>query len=249
MITRIMEEINADIFVLQEIEEGSLDTVAEYLNEVDAGLYKTAYGTTGGDQRVVFLYDMEWVKASSTPLELFKEERPTTGTGKDVFPRLPFHSTFVARAEREPFDFHLVGVHLKFQRGGGDDQRRMAATFLAKWLTEHTQDEDAIIAGDWNADSKAEEWKALQELENRGEVVFSAWNPAHEASHLSRSGRSSRLDMIVITPGVEDVSVTDKATVISWKVLQRKRESLSFIIDKLSDHLPVVSRFYFHDRD
>jgi hypothetical protein len=44
--------------------------------------------------------------------------------GKNAFPRYPLHSKFVARSEDEPFDFHLVGVHLKSQRGGSRPQRR-----------------------------------------------------------------------------------------------------------------------------
>ena len=116
-------------------------------------MYKVAYGTTGGDLRVAFMYDMEWIKASMNISELFVENPtvPVSGRQKPVFPRLPLHSTFVAYREEQPFDFHLVGVHLKSQRGGGQTQRAEAAKRLSEWVTTQTTDEDVIIAGDWNA--------------------------------------------------------------------------------------------------
>jgi endonuclease/exonuclease/phosphatase family metal-dependent hydrolase len=43
IVKRIMQELNSDIFVLQEIEPGSLEPVAEFLNDIGAGAYKTAY--------------------------------------------------------------------------------------------------------------------------------------------------------------------------------------------------------------
>jgi len=45
------------------------------LIDAGAGLYKVAYGTTGGDQQVAIMYT-EWVRASDDIKELFFEERP-----------------------------------------------------------------------------------------------------------------------------------------------------------------------------
>ncbi len=83
LITSILQELNADIVVFQEIEENSLDIVAQNLIDTGAGLYKVAYGTTGGDQRVAIMYDMEWVKASEDIKELFADENLTVQV-KDV---------------------------------------------------------------------------------------------------------------------------------------------------------------------
>src|SRR5215510_10156716 len=73
-ITRIMAEINADVFVLQEIEDGAMDPIAANLRSIGAGFYKTFYGTMGGDQRVVLMYDTEFVRASANPEELFTDD-------------------------------------------------------------------------------------------------------------------------------------------------------------------------------
>ena len=258
-IQRIMQELNADIFVLQEIEEGALDEVAEALTFSGAGLYKAVYGTTGGDQRVAFLYDMEWVKASSNLEELFESENlmvSVEGIDKPVFPRLPLHSTFVAHKEEDPFDFHLVGVHLKSQRGGGQEQRSAAAQRLAKWVTSETTDEDIIIAGDWNAPPERPEWEPFRELESQKVVKFLGLNkvedPVTEASHLSVGGRRSRLDLIVVSEATDPALFSSEATAINWNALLESRNAPSLlkeVIDTISDHLPVLTRFYFSDKD
>ncbi|PSF30597.1 hypothetical protein C7H19_23535 [Aphanothece hegewaldii CCALA 016] len=257
-IKSILQELNADIFVLQEIEEGSLDELAEMLTRSRAGLYKAIYGTTGGDQRVAMLYDMDWVKASNSPIELFATENLTVsvdGTNKAVFPRLPLYTNFVAFREEEPFDFDLVGVHLKSQRGGGNEQRAAAAERLAKWITQEATDEDIIIVGDWNAPPERPEWQPLKELEEQGKIKFQGWNEAGdkaEASHLSVGGRRSRLDLIVVTETVPLEKNQEEATVINWNALLDSSNSpqiLKEVIDTISDHLPVLTRFYFKDKD
>jgi endonuclease/exonuclease/phosphatase family metal-dependent hydrolase len=70
-ICAVLGELNADIFVLEEILEGSLQIVIDNLHSAGAGNYKVAYGTTGGDQRVAIMYDLDWIRAKETVAELF----------------------------------------------------------------------------------------------------------------------------------------------------------------------------------
>jgi endonuclease/exonuclease/phosphatase family metal-dependent hydrolase len=258
LINSIMQELNADIFVLQEIEDGALDDVVLDLNDSGAGLYKVVYGTTGGDIRVAIMYDMEWVKAKTDIKELFPE-KPTIMVGretKEIFPRLPLEAQFMASNpsfdENRAFDFHLVGVHLKSQRGPrrSVEQRTAAAQRLAAWMMTETLDEDVIIMGDWNAAPNLEEWQVFRDLEARGEVDFQNWNPANEGSFLTLSGRQSRLDFIVISSDVKGTKdIQDQSKVISWTALEGEgsmnRDLLKSVIDTISDHLPVVTRFFF----
>lgn len=256
-IKSIMQELNADIFVLQEIESGSLDLIADTLTASGAGLYKTAYGTTGGDQRVAFMYDTEWVKSSMNVEELFASENLTVsedGAEKPVFPRLPLYSAFVAYREEKPFDFDLVGVHLKSQRGGGQKQRTAAAEHLAKWIKNERNDEDVIIAGDWNAPPERKEWEALRQLEKKREIKFVGFNPTdshQEASYLSVGNRRSRLDLIVVSESVPEADTQPTSAVVNWNLLleRNNRQTLQELIDNISDHLPVLARFYFTDQD
>lgn len=257
----IMQELNADIFVLQEIEDGALDVIADMLTTSGAGLYKTAYGTTGGDQRVAFIYDMEWVKASTDIEELFATEDLMVQVGdteKVVFPRLPLSATFTAYKEDEPFDFNLVGVHLKSQRGGGQEQRTAAANRLANWIQDEATDEDVIIAGDWNAPPERPEWETLREMEAEGEIKFISFNKSGETaepSYLSVGNRRSRLDLIVVSSSVPEADIQQTAAVVNWNVLLEKgssaqtKETLESLIENISDHLPVLARFYFNDTD
>ncbi len=257
----VMQELNADIFVLQEIEDGALDVIADMLTISGAGLYKTAYGTTGGDQRVAFIYDMEWVKASTDIEELFATEDLMVQVGdaeKVVFPRLPLSAIFTAYKEDEPFDFNLVGVHLKSQRGGGQEQRAAAANRLANWIQDEATDEDVIIAGDWNAPPERPEWEPLREMEAEGDIKFISFNKSGntvEPSYLSVGNRRSRLDLIVVSSSVPEADIQQTAAVVNWNVLLEKgssaqtRATLEGLIENISDHLPVLARFYFSDTD
>ncbi len=260
-IARLMSQLNADIFVLQEIENGSLADVAEILTEMGAGLYKEAYGTTGGDQRVAFLYDMEYVRAKQDIVELFPDRPRVSQSGrKEIFPRLPLYAemTGIARPGRggvEMFDFNLLGLHLKSQRADqtGDDgtpQRRMAGERLAAWLREEVGNEpDIIMAGDWNAQADRSEWDAIRTLERADLASFVARNPGGEASHFFRSGEGSRLDLVLVTDSAEDNAVDRTSRVIHWNRALGDRSQLRALIETISDHMPVLSRFYFHDRD
>lgn len=260
IISDILRELNADIFVFQEIEYGALDVVAQNLIDAGAGLYKVAYGTTGGDQRVAIMYDTEWVRASNDIKELFFEERPTVeveGRRKEVFPRLPLASRFIVRAAGSPLDFNLVGVHLKSQRGGGGEQRQAAAQRLVDYVENEASDEDVIIAGDWNADPNRPEWQAVRDLELEELIEFDSFNFTNaedEGSHLTVGGRRSKLDLIVVTDDAAR-AVAEKPNVVGWSILDDSSLSLTDqevrkkIIDTISDHLPVLVRFNFEDLD
>ena len=253
LITKIMGEINGDIFVLQEISEGAMEKVAAALNDSGAGFYKTAYGRTGGTQRVAFMYDTEWVRTKEDFTELFADEpNVLQGSGKRIFPRLPFHNVMHAFApEGGNFDFHLAGVHLKAYMGDDDpgtEQRRLSANRLVKWSEDETEDKDIIICGDFNKEPSAKEWKAFRDAEQAGRIRFAEWNREDEGSHWYR-GKRSRIDIVVVSDSVDKVAVEHEAKVIPWKKVFDSASIRNELIEKISDHMPVVSRFYFTDLD
>jgi endonuclease/exonuclease/phosphatase family metal-dependent hydrolase len=252
LITKIMGEINADIFVLQEIAEGSLEAVAEALNDSGAGFYKTAYGNSGGAQRVSMLYDTEWVRPKEDFKELFTDEPNTLpGFNKRIFPRFPFHNVMHCFSADGNIDFHLAGVHLKAFMGNADpgtDQRRLSAERLERWSRTETEDRDVIVLGDFNKSPDAPEWAAFQEAEQAGRIRFHEWNDSHEGSHWYRGNRS-RIDLVIVSASVAEVAVEQDAKVIPWKRVFDSSTLRNELIDKISDHMPVVSRFYFTDED
>lgn len=253
LISKIMGEINADIFVLQEIADGAMDAVASALNDSGAGLYKTSYGSTGGTQRVSIMYDTEWVRTKLEFGELFAGEPNTLpGTSKRIFPRLPFHNLMQAfTVGGNKFDFHLAGVHLKAYMGQQDDgveQRRMSAERIVRWSENETEDRDIIICGDFNRAPSAPEWKAFRDQEMAGRIRFGAWNKEEEGSHWYK-GKRSRIDVVIVSASVEEVAVEKEARVIPWKGIFDSSTLRKELIEKISDHMPVVTRFYFRDLD
>ncbi|MFY9991858.1 MAG: endonuclease/exonuclease/phosphatase family protein [Rhodoplanes sp.] len=254
VIASAMSEINADIFILQEIEPGAMDPVAEMMKRNGAGYYKVAQGATGGDQRVTILYDIEFAKATTAPMELFTDDPKVAvgSTQKAIFPRRPLRASVTAYAgEDEPFDFELVGVHLKSQRQdrSGDDgskQRKASAQHLANWMMNDAPDEDVIIAGDWNAVASKPEFSVIRNLESEGKAQFQSFNNGAEASHFFKSGRGTRLDYFVVSASAAAASPDGRSRVISWNALLREgKTAWRWIVDEFSDHLPVISRFYF----
>ncbi len=277
-IADVLETINADVFVLTEIaEDGALGEIADILAKRKAGFYSLNYGTTGGQQRVVLMWDRDWVRAKHTPAELFENEPQTTaenGRKTEVFPRRPLWGHFEALSEdmqTEGFTFELVGVHLKSQMppkgftGGGRygiKQRTAAARLLAKWLITDSEhyDEDVLIIGDWNASTELEEWKPIRKLESDGEVAFADINPPGEPTHLARLNKSgpagTRLDLVLLTKAADAVAVPgQKGIVIEWSLFEHlsdleteeRKELFKRLKERFSDHLPLVTRFYFTD--
>jgi endonuclease/exonuclease/phosphatase family metal-dependent hydrolase len=264
----VLSALNADILVLQEIEAGSLDELAIRLGEAEVGLYKVAYGTSGGDQRIAMLYDTEWVRAKDDIREIVGKREVVTRAGKDAFPRLPLWSWFTGlpvSAHNESFDFQLVGIHLKSQLGDGvtdKEQRHKAAEWLARWLEGDAQDvdSDVLIVGDWNEPPSADTWQPFADLEAEAKVFFRKVNDDDAISHLmyKRKDRiGSRLDIKVASASVGGFRRGDPK-VVRWTTLAKLlagnpsaaaiKRFIREVSRDLSDHMPVVSRFYFTPR-
>ncbi len=146
-----------------------------------AGNYEVNYETTGGNQRVAIMDDLDWVRSEDDVRELFNKGQ-IKADGKDAFPRLPLLGIFTtvspdATGASQPFDLQFLGLHLKSQRGGGGSQRRKSAEALHNWLEQEapTVDADVMLLGDWNAPPDDTAWEPLHELERGGEAKFAAW--------------------------------------------------------------------------
>jgi endonuclease/exonuclease/phosphatase family metal-dependent hydrolase len=274
-ILKVLETINADVFVLVEIaHDGALDDIANQLAAQDSGYYTVAYGQTGAEQRVVLMWDRDWVRLKQPVRELFDIDLKVAaedGKQREVFPRLPLYGYFEGLSSTpgtEGFTFELVGVHLKSQMppmgfGGGRfgiKQREKAAETLAQWLQEDDQhaDEDVIVIGDWNAAPGTKEWKPLRQLEQQGEIGFESINPAKEVTHIARLNKSgpggTRLDFHLVTKPAQAHAVPNqKAVVIQWSLFDHLDELATgdrtvlykAMRTNFSDHLPCVTRFYF----
>jgi exonuclease III len=243
-IAKILGTLNADIFVLCEIaDDGALDQVVEKLAAARAGFYEIKVGRSGGNQRVCFLYDLDWVRAKQDIEELFKDD-PEVDTQfgvKRVFDRRPLHGYFQALGAVDDsgsdFDFQLLGLHLKAQRPPngykpkkgeriGVQQRSRAAELLVSWMetTGRRLDGDILMAGDFNATPSQPEWAAFKRLERRRRALFGSINDEQEVSHLwyrNSENIGSRLDMHLVTDEAskqagETNGKKDLALVVKW---------------------------------
>jgi endonuclease/exonuclease/phosphatase family metal-dependent hydrolase len=264
----VLTALNADVIVLQEIEAGSLDGLAGELSAAGVGLYKVAYGTSGGDQRIAMLYDTEWVRAKDEIHEIVGKREVLTRAGKDAFPRLPLWGYFTGlpvNVRNESFDFQLVGIHLKSQLGDGvtdKEQRHKAAEWLARWLDDDAQDvdTDVLIVGDWNEPPSADTWQPFADLEADAKVLFRRVNDDDAISHLMYKRKDdigSRLDIKVASASAGGYRRGDPK-VVRWTTLVKLlagnpsaaaiKQFIREVSRDLSDHMPVVSRFYFTPR-
>jgi exonuclease III len=263
-ICTILGYLNADIFVFQEVENGSLEIVKQKLSAMGAGFYETYYGTTGGGQRVAFMWDTDWVRAKNDIGELFAKGEVLTGDNKDVFPRLPLWGHFLARPidnSKSGFTFQLVGLHLKSQMNDFSSQRKIAAEKLAYWLQKDSNDTDAdsILIGDWNKNPIDADWEALHRMEADKKIKFKSINDASDFSHLyyqNKNELGSRLDMAIVSTQVCKQMAKKKTEVVKWttfldlvasadtKTVAEIKKILKAIKEDESDHLPLYCRYY-----
>lgn len=267
-ISLILSYLNADIFVFQEVEKDSLEGVKEILKNNKAGLYETYYGTTGGGQRVAFMWDTEWIRPKDDINELFGKRTVMTGDNKDAFPRLPLWGHFLAKTTepgKSGFTFQLVGLHLKSQMGDGGSQRRTAADKLAYWLEKESNDIDAdsVLIGDWNKSPEDRDWQPLHNLEKEKKVKFQSINDASDFSHLyyqNKNDIGSRLDIALVSSSAAKNMVKKKTDVARWttiddllasinqKTVVEIKKILDSIEENVSDHLPLYTRLYSFDK-
>ena len=261
-IAALLATLNADVIVLQEIADASLEPVIEELGKRKAGNYVSAYGTTGGQQRVAFLWDLDWIRAKDDVRELFGKGTILAEDGKDSFPRLPLWGYFVGLTQEPdatPFDFQIVGLHLKSQVGDGSPQRAAAADALAAWMRSAAPrvDGDSIMLGDFNKVPKAPEWDAFRRLEQEKLIHFETINDQSEISHLYYENKEhigSRLDLIIMSSSAKLNAKADP-NVVRWTSLDNLLASspdaktikayIKEVGSTITDHMPAVTRFYF----
>ena len=263
-ISRILNALNADIIVCQEIKDGSMEAVSDRLADLGAGYYEVNYGQTGGNQRICIMHDLDWVRTKCDVEEIFHKGQHIAKDGKDAFPRLPLRGYFTCLAAdtySAPFDFQLLGLHLKSQWGGGKAQRRKSAEVLCKWLEDEAPliDSDVLLLGDWNMKPTSTDWKPFHKLEDEGTAMFKSINDSTDFSHFyykNKKNLGSKLDLAAITVAAHKYLAKAPKTV-RWTTLDKFldanpkakeiKEYIKQVRDKISDHMPVLTRFYFKE--
>jgi len=255
-------------------EAGSLDPIAEALTRANAGDYRVEYSTAGGEQRIAMMWDRDTVRSKILPEDLFPRGTHKTADGKDAFAaRAPLYAYFAVREDAiEPgggtktFDFQILGVHLKAMTEG-HAQRLKSAEVLSAWLKDEAPgtDSDTVILGDWNAPPDDPCWAPFHEMEQGpgASVKFREINDPSDYSYLWLRNRSdqflSRIDLTVMTLSSFQQVQGNAARVVRWQPVEETLARaggwksaqavrlLKRIKEEVSDHLPVISRFYWTD--
>jgi endonuclease/exonuclease/phosphatase family metal-dependent hydrolase len=256
-------------------QDGSLDSIAAALTSANAGDYRVEYTRAGGEQRVAMMWDRDFVRAKIEPSDLFERGTHTTPDGKDAFAtRTPLHAYFSVRENAtetgggtKTYDFQILGVHLKAMTEGYK-QRLHSAKVLADWLTKEAPktDSDAVILGDWNAPPDDKSWAPFHKLEKapNSKIKFSDINDPSDYSYLWLANRStkfvSRIDLTALTLSSFQNVAGKAAEVVLWQPIEETiaragemkasevAKVMKEIKEAVSDHLPVVTRFYFTDK-
>lgn len=273
LVLDILGALNADLFVFQEVagptnsgKPGVMDALADDLTKAGFGDYRVEYTAAGGEQRVAMMWDRDFLRAKGEVVDLFNRGTYRTADGKDAFAgRTPLYSHFEMRTVEAGarFDFQALGVHLKAMSDGAP-QRRKSSEVLRDWIAGDGQglDADILVLGDFNAPPSDEaSFGPLHELEANDErVKFQAINDESDFSYLWLANQSnkfvSRIDLSVMSlSGEFEAELAGKP--VNWKPIEQAlaeagglktleaRAMLAEVKEKISDHLPVIHRFYY----
>lgn len=274
LVLDILKALNADLFVFQEVagptatKPGVISSIADDLSAAGSGDYRAEYTLAGGEQRVALMWDRDFLRAKGEVVDLFEKGTHTIDSGKDAFAgRTPLYGHFEMRMANadERIDFQTLGVHLKAM-ADGVPQRRKSAEVLASWMQDEGQlvDADILVVGDFNAPpSDADSWQPFIDLEANDErVKFQSINDESEFSYLWLANQTnrfvSRIDLSVLSlsgefepaPGlvgkpINWVPIEDALATAGGLKTSQARAMLADIKEQISDHLPVIHRFYY----
>ncbi len=240
----VLEEVNVELF---SERNGEIRESRYQYAWLEAALQEDGYrllpGSSGGGQRIVIAYDSDEVELLEEARELsVRGSFRLSGNCRSNGLRLPL----AARFRAGNFDFWLVGVHLKSQLGAGscpdrvrEEQARDLLEAIDAELTADSDEEDVVIAGDFNATPSD---RSLDPLFRDGGFLTLTWpgRRAEASSDISYLiGRfASLIDHLMIRP-----EATGEWVRTSTMVLDPDDLALGDYTRLYSDHAPVWASF------
>ncbi len=179
-----------DLIAIQEVSAdlNGLEKVMSLMNpQWDYIVTDSTDGSTGGGERMAFLYDRSKVAFKNMAGEIVLPKEQLIEGGLQ-FARSPFCVAFQAKW----FKFKLATVHIYYGSSSGIDQRRLAeidaiAAFLAKRAKK--EDESYILLGDFNIVNTSD--ATFHALEKHGFYI-----PDSIKQHPSDLGQTRHYDQI-----------------------------------------------------
>lgn len=236
----VFQEVNTSIIGLFDGYKKMSNQQYKWLKKhMEDDGYKFIEGSSGKSQRIVIAYDSDEVSLISQAKELNVRDSFSLGSScKSSGLRKPLAAQF----KSYEFDFWVVGVHLKSQRGGDcSDRIRKEQVYdileAVDVLVDDSSEPDVIILGDFNA--KADD-DSIDLLYKQGRFLTQTWSSRRS----DRSGDisylvgdfASLIDHIMIRPEYTSELVA-KSTIVY------EPDDLNDYIWGYSDHAPVLSSF------
>lgn len=242
----LLKELDIELLGVQEVVDPQLleKMAKEHLGEE----FEVIYSSTGGSQKVGFLYD-------SSVLELVGE--PETYASlllkPDSWLRPAYRAYF--RSKPNGFDFHAVVLHLKASPSGWKKREKQLQKLedILESLPKKSGDSDIVVMGDMNNVTKAGAGEFLPMLKRldyywaTGDMdgkPSNYWKPDWKVDRL----QASLIDHIFISADAK-IEFVAKSTSVGGACAAGAEEYIGDKIpsyfDDISDHCPVYASFKF----
>ena len=244
----IVEDLDADIYVLQEIQ--SKNKFASMLGEMDDYNYLLHTNRTGLSLAVVYKNGLVKVKNSS---DIFQENEHFFAGRPPLLTKIEWQKNGTT------IDLTIINLHLKccgddsIETGNNDDEeyrRVVACQLLHNYVFNSLNNENVIIAGDWNdAIQEPDSTNVFQIfLNDSTNFKFADMDIAiGDAANWSWQGWSSsypaiHFDHILVNNNLFD-ELENSSVVEVIKLEEYFTDGVSEYYNNVSDHRPVYIKF------
>ncbi len=225
----IIQDMNADIYAVQEIDEiSAFNSVVSSLNG-----YEGVVTDVNGTIELGYIYKTSEITSFGTPKKLF-------GGLTSPFPREPVE---VDITHSNGLSVKLINIHLKCC-SGSEDRRTDASIRMKAYIDENFPNDEVIILGDWNEDfdSGSSFTNFLNDSENFIFADLPIYNGSGADYSFPCTGASfcpSHIDHILVTNELCDNLVATYTA--------RLDDCVSSYLSQVSDHRPVMIKLKADD--
>lgn len=218
----IIQEMGADIYAVQEIDEiSAFNSVVSSLNG-----YEGVVTNVNGTIELGYIYKTSEITSFGTPKALF-------GGQTSPFPREPVE---VDITHTNGLSVKLINIHLKCC-SGSEDRRTDASNRLKAYIDDNFPNDEVIILGDWNEDfdSGSSFTNFLNDTENFIFADLPIYNGSGADYSFPCTGASfcpSHIDHILVTNELCDNLVATYTA--------RLDDCVSNYLSQVSDHRPIM---------
>ena len=235
-VREIIEDLDVDIFALQEItSESEFNELVDALPGYDGRVGNLATDGYALWPALIFRSSMVSVVSESY---LFRDD-------PYLFPRAPYMLELRVTRDAQVFDFTIIILHLKALGGSEDVERRRGAivkleNYIADQLATSGTDPDFVVIGDWNDllddSGQSNVFSPFADQANQYRFLTAQYAGSDtEYSYIGGNFRSL-IDHVMVTTAI------DTAFSNHTDIIKVDQVFPSYLLE-VSDHRPVISRF------